>query len=305
MIDYNKILSSESNTDVCTSDLCNAIVDASMMQDVAEIAEATKLLMGDLGVAILKSDSLWYLVSTYTQKPYINETMATPIFDDEYYAQKFVDGHSNLKLKMLNVKQKDFERFFVEIYNTGIWAVSYLSDNKCVNIPIEKYLLSDIYDSNTCRAQEFDKYSIMLMQEIRNPYRQYDQKNKIVDLLKKNIIDQVSKAHVFVPINAINEKPSTQLVVSVKYGQNLKLVTMRTEDQRVFFPVYTSVNEFEKNSIDGVNLVSMPLSEFVRVIRASINKDSSIVGIVSNPGSVGFAMSKQILDIFLSYQKNT
>lgn len=302
MIDYSKILNTKSDNEVSTVDLCNAIVDTSMMQDIEDVAKATKLFMEDLGIALLKSDALWYLISPYTQKPYINETMATPIFDDEYYAQKFIDGHPSLSLKMQKVEQKDFKRLFFDIYNTGIWAVSYLSDNKGVNLPVKNYLLSDTYNSKTCSAQEFDKYTTMLMQEIRNSNRQYTQKNKIVDLLKKNIIDQISKAFVFVPINAINENVSTQLVVDMKYGQNLKLVTMRTEEQRVFFPIYTSIDEYRKSPINGVNLVVMPLVEFVRVIRSSMEKDNSIIGIVSNPGSVGFAMSKQILDIFLSNQ---
>lgn len=303
MVDYTKLSNTANDgNNASASDICDAIVDASMMQDIAEVADATKMLMSDLGAAILRSEALWYLSSAYTKKFYINEGMATLIFDDEYYAQKFVDGHSSLQLTIHKVEQSGFKRFFSEIYNTGIWAIAYCNENKSVGLPVEPHFLPTSYNPKSCQAKEFDKYSSMLMQEIRNEEREYDRKANIVELLKKNVITQIARAKVYVPINAVQNGTSTQLVVDIQYGVNLKLVTMRTDDHKVIFPIYTSVDEYRKIPMNGVNLVLMPLSEFIRVVKSSIDRDPSVFGIVSNPGSVSFMMSKPILDLYLEQE---
>ena len=285
--------------DMSASDICNVIAEAAMMQDIDEIARATKMLMKDLGDALLASDALWYLKSGFTDLPYISETMTTLIFDDEYYAQKYADTHSTLKLLPQRVERNNYKRMFAEIYDCGIGSVAYCNNSKSVALPIDVYFLTVSTQKNACNARELTRYIAMLMQEIRNDERQYDRKNQIVDLLKKNVISSMTGAKVFVPINAIKDVHA-ELVVDISFGTNLKVSTMRTDDNRIFFPVYTSVAEYKKNSMQGLNLVSIPLGEFIRFVRHSIDRDPSVIGVVVNSGSFNFAINKSIMDIFLS-----
>jgi hypothetical protein len=198
-MDYKNLKKYEG--DMVASDLCDAIVEARMC-DLPEIRNAAMLLVEDLQSAILNSENLYYFTSNYTRSVYINERFSTFVFDDRYYAEKFVEQHPNLKLDIADISQKEFESFFIALYQQGIEAIDYCNDRSNVTMGIAKYFLSDSYNPNEAPARDLSRFIHLCMQELRNEERQYEKKEDIINLLKRNIIAEALNCNVFIPVQS-------------------------------------------------------------------------------------------------------
>lgn len=284
-----------------TTDLCDAIVEASLASDLEDVQNAIKILTKDLCEKIADSEKTFFVVSPFTKLPYVTETLSTPIFDDEYYASKYVDSHSMLNLQVQHVKKVNLHSFLQKLDSDGIATVSFCNDSNSVTVPLRPHFLKSDDSSSGCRSLSL--YSTMLMQEVRNPSRVYANKNEIVSLLKKNILFEMTRSVVFVPINSIESinNSDDNLVMEIPYGKNLRAATVCTSDGKVFYPIYSNPEEYLKNKVDGLRLIKVPFRDYCGFVMETMKKDSKTIGIVFNSGSINFAMTEPILKSFKEY----
>lgn len=279
--------------EMSSSDLCDAIVEAKTM-DIPEVRTATNMLVDDLRDSILSSDELYYLVSKFTRMPHINEHFSVFVFDDRYYAEKFVENNSILGLEIASANNVDFEKTFSYFYDCGAEGVDFCNDSSSVMFGLEHYFLSDNYDKNKNGARMFSRFTALLMQEIRNVDKKYDRKTEIVLLLKKNVIAEALTNFVYVPV---------QEVVDPKHGKQVHITTMQSTDGKVFFPVYTSISEFNPNELPGLQLSKAGIAEYVEFIYGRAQQDPDVYGINVNPGSINFSMNVDIMKNILDNKK--
>lgn len=279
--------------EMSSSDLCDAIVEAKTM-DIPEVRTATNMLVDDLRDSILSSDELYYLVSKFTRMPHINEHFSVFVFDDRYYAEKFVENNSILGLEIASANNVDFEKTFSYFYDCGAEGVDFCNDSSSVMFGLEHYFLSDNYDKNKNGARMFSRFTALLMQEIRNVDKKYDRKTEIVLLLKKNVIAEALTNFVYVPV---------QEVVDPKHGKQVHIATMQSTDGKVFFPVYTSISEFNPNELPGLQLSKAGIAEYVEFIYGRAQQDPDVYGINVNPGSINFSMNVDIMKNILDNKK--
>jgi hypothetical protein len=280
--------------DLSASDLCDAIVEASQV-DIAEVAEAKKLLIEDLRDAILSDDTIYYLTSKFTNSPYVNERYSLPIFTVKELADDFVKAHSVWGVLVNSVKQKDYKEFFSSVYNYGIDGIEYYNDESHVSMGLEAYFLSEDHVFSNAPARSLSRFVLLGMQEIRNVEKQYDNKAYIIDLLKKNIIAEGIVSNVFVPVQTDIQSDSD--ILTVPEGASVKVVTMSNESGKLFFPVYLNLEEYSKNKIPGIKIVPSSLLNFIKMVNGI--SDPNIIGVIVNPNAVGFAMNKDIMNLIL------
>ena len=126
----------------------------------------------------------------------------------------------------------------------------------------------------------------------RNENRQYERKEDIVTLLKKNIIAEALTANVFIPVQSVGDGDVSQ-------PKEMRVATMSTENNELFFPVYTTVAEFERSPMDGIGLASTSLLAYIEFVYGIANTHTSVYGLAINPSSVNFAMNLGIMDLVL------
>ena len=287
------------NSEMSASDLCDAIVEARDI-DIPEVVEATKMLVLDLRDVLLSSDELFYLESQLTKSPYINEHFSVFIFDDKYYAEKFIDAHPVLKLEVKSVKNSEYESLISKFYDAGADGVDYCNDESSITLGIKHFLLSDDYNHSISSARVLNRFVCLCMQEIRNDEKLYDRKAEIVDLLKKNIVAEALTNSVFMPIKADKDAELlTDKIVKIKENTPMNIVSIQAQGGEVLFPVYTNENEFTAMQND-IKLVQTSMLGFIEFVNQAANSNKSIVGICVNPETVNFAMIKPILEIVVA-----
>ena len=289
-------------SEMSASDLCDAIVEARDI-DIPEVVEATKLLVVDLRDVLLSTEELFYLESKFTKSPYINEHFSAFVFDDKYYADKFVDTHPTLNLEVKTVKNSEYENLMSKFYNFGLDGIDYCNDTSAITLGIKHFLLSDDYDNTLPTARNLNKFICLCMQEIRNEEKIYERKSEIVNLLKKNIVAEVLTTAIYMPVKIDgNTECISEKVVKIKENTPMNIVSIQAQGGEVLFPVYTSVDEFTMQQED-VKLVPTSMVGFVEFVNKMISNNSSVVGISVNPESVNFAMIKPILEIVMANKK--
>ncbi len=280
--------------DMSASDLCDAIVEARTC-DLPEIRTAMHLLIEDLQLALLNAENLYYLVSDVTDAPHINEHFAVYLFDDRYYAEKFVEKNKVLKLNIHDAAPEDYEWLFSHFYNCGAECVDYCNDNSNVTFDLEHYFLSDNYDKTVAPGRLLSRFTNLCMQEIRNDDKQYERKPEIVTLLKKNIISESLTTNIFIPAFDDGNLASNVSLDKV----NVRIATMSTSNKELFFPVYTARDEFKFTALDGIKLVETTLLSYIEFVEKIAKNNEHVFGLAINPESVNFAMNRGILDIVL------
>lgn len=287
------------NGEMSASDLCDAIVEARDV-DIPEVVEATKMLVVDLRDTLLSTDELFYLESELTRSPYINEHFSVFVFDDKYYAEKFVDAHPLLKLKVNTIKSTEYESAITRFYDAGADSVDYCNDTSAITLGIKHFFLSDDYNNSIVSARNLNKFICLCMQEVRNEDKKYDKKNEIIDLLKKNIIAETLSSSILMPVKVdVNVELISDKIVKIKPNSPMNIVSIQAQSGETLFPVYTNQNEFTPMSPD-VKLVQTSLLGFVEFVNQSFRENNNIIGICVNPESVNFAMVKQIIEIVIA-----
>lgn len=279
--------------EMSASDLCDAIVEAKTM-DIPEVRAATNMLVDDLRDAILSSDELYYLVSKFTRMPHINEHFSIFIFNDKYYAEKYIENNQVLGLEIATINNGGFEAAFSYFYDCGAEGVDFCNDSSSVMFGLEHYFLSESYDRNSNQARMFSRFAALLMQEIRNAEKQYDRKNEIVMLLKKNIIAEALTNVVYVPVQEIDDP---------EHGKQVHITTMQSTDGKVFFPIYTNPAEFNSKELPGLQLSKTTILSYVDFIYGRAQQDPDIYGINVNPASLNFSMNRDIMKNILDNKK--
>ena len=292
IMDYTKI--NKYHGDLTSSDLCDVVVDAKS-HEVPGMQQHAQLLVEDLRDAILNAETLYYLVSSVTRTPYLNEHFAVIIFDDRYCAEKYVDKFASLQLDIMDAAAMDYEWLFSYFYTCGAEAVDYCNERSGVTFGLEYYFLPDSYDSADAPARLFARFVNLCMQEIRNEQRVYAQKEHIVTLLKKNIVQSALDTKIFIPV--ISDASGDKVVHLDAYAN---VVTMSTENNEIFFPVYTSVYEFDIAGTSGIKIAQTSLLSYIEFIEKLAVNNDKIYGLAVNPEHVNFAMNRGILDIVLS-----
>lgn len=288
--------------EMSASDLCDAIVEARDI-DIPEVVEATKMLVVDLRDTLLSTDELFYLESRLTKSPYINEHFSVFVFDDRYYAEKFIDAHPFLNLEIKTLKSDEYENAMSRFYDIGADGVDYCNDTSAITLGIKHFLLSDDYDNTVISARNLSKFICLCMQEIRNEDKKYDKKNEIVDLLKKNIIAEALSTGILMPVKVDSDAELiSDKVVKIKPNSPMNIVSIQAQGGETLFPVYTNSNEFTPMSQD-IKLVQTSLLGFVEFVNNTSGNNNNIVGICVNPESVNFAMIKPILEIIMANKK--
>lgn len=277
--------------DMSASDLCDAIVEAKTC-NLPEIREAARMLVEDLRDAIVNAENLFYLVSSITRAPYINEHFAVFIFDDRYYAEKFVEKNSVLKLEIMDAAPNDYEWLFSYFYRCGAEGVDYCNDSSSVTFGINPFFLSDDYNENSAPGRLLARFVHLCMQEIRNEDRVYEKKDEIVNLLKRNIVGEALSTQIFIPVQG---EPSQNTGMA-----NARVAAMTTATNDVFFPVYTSIDEFRNNTVPGLSLAKTSLVSYIEFIENVAKNDEKVFGLAVNPEFVNFALNRGIMEIILA-----
>jgi hypothetical protein len=284
--------------EMSSSDLCDAIVEARTI-DIPEVRDAAKMLVDDLRDVIVGAEKIFYIKNQVTNAPHINEHFAVFIFDDKYYAEKFVENNTLLKLEIVEVENEKIESTMSYFFDCGAEGIDFCNDSSGVTFGLEHYFLSDDYNKNLCSARLLTRFILLCMQEIRNAERQYERKDDIVTLLKKNIIAETLGCNVLIPVHADGQHVDNQLI-NVAGGTQMNIATMNTEDNAVFFPVYTNVAEFNKNPIPGIKLAATSMISYIDFIYHLAENNESIYGLAVNPNTVNFSMNKGIMEIIVS-----
>jgi hypothetical protein len=299
-MDYKNI--NKYDGEMSSSDLCDAIIEARTI-DIPEVRDAAKMLVEDLRDSILNASNLYYLKNVVTNSPHINEHFSVFLFDDMYYAEKFVEKNSLVKFEIVSVKPDAYASMFSQLYDCGADGIDYCNDNGSVTFGIEHYFLSDDYNRNLCSARNLTRFILLCMQEIRNVDRQYERKDEIVMLLKKNIIAESLSAQVLIPVRSDGQNVDNQLV-NVASGTQMNIATMNTPDNAVFFPVFTNVSEFNKNPIPGLRLAATSMISYIEFVYNLASNNESVFGFAINPNTVNFAMNKGIMEIIINNKKS-
>ena len=290
------------NGEMSASDLCDAIVEARDI-DIPEVVEATKMLVVDLRDTLLSTEELFYLESRLTKSPYINEHFSVFVFDDKYYAEKFVDAHPFLKLEIKTIKNDEYEKTMSHFYDVGADGVDYCNDTSSITLGIKHFFLSDDYNDSIISARSLSKFICLCMQEVRNEEKQYDKKSEIVDLLKKNIIAETLSTNILMPVKVNDDvELISDKVAKIKPNSPMNIVSIQAQSGETLFPVYTNHNEFTPMGED-IKLVQTSLLGFVDFVNKTANENKNIIGICVNPESVNFAMIKPILEIVMANTK--
>lgn len=277
--------------DMTASDLCDAIVEAYSI-DIQEVREAAKMLVDDLKYAILQMPKIYLIMSLHTNAPYVNERFGVYVFSDEHYAETFVENNKDVFGYVIKeVFANDYESLFTYLYNAGIDHIEYCNDCSKVSMPIKLHFLSNNYISNNYTARLLSRFVLLCMQEIRNDDKKYDRKDNLIDILKKNVIVESVNSTVLIPI--FHE--SNNLIVQVPKGSNIQIATMKAANNELFFPIYTSVEEYKKNPIDNLKLIPIPLINHIENVLSNMTQNKDIKGIIVNPGSVSFGMTEPVL----------
>lgn len=286
-MNYNNLI--KYSGEMSASDLCDAIVEARTM-DIPEVQEATRMLVDDLRDAILSSDEIYYLASRYTRLPHLNEHFGIYIFNDKYYAEKFVEKNTILGFEIIAIPAANFENTFSYFYDCGAECIDFCNDTSNVTFGLKHYFLSDRYNEELLSARMLQRFVALGMQEIRNVDKVYDRKQEIVMLLKKNIIAEVLSTNIYVPVESD--------------GEQTHIVTMKADNNKVFFPVFTNTSEFDSNSLPGVKISPTTMLSFVQLIYNLASKDATVSGIVVNPHSVNFSMNSEVMKNVIDNAKN-
>ena len=273
-------------------ELCDAIADASKVMDGDDLNGAVKLLVEDLRDALLDTDQLFVLRSKYTNSPYITERLSAMVFEDEYYANKFADERKELGLIVDAIKNEAYENFFSVLHDCGVNHIDLCGEgNNYIRMLVDELFLSDDYNKKNYSAIDLNRFSTMLMQEVRNTERVYDRKDNIVTLLKKNVIATLMGCAVWVPV----------AMMSVDGKDAMKVLTAPVNVSQATFPVYTNLREAfaMRNHSESIKLTLMKAPSVIRFVSETMKQNKSIVGLTINPLTTNFTMTGEVLDICL------
>lgn len=246
-----------------------------------------------------KLETTYVIFSRGTRMPFITcdeESFNDQIwiFTEEEKAKVFAERRRDTEkdvLMVVKMENKQLLGFYNSLYLLGINEIVFGEEAQVTKIPLEKLLPPPDYSKLPIEKRplvnpQMQLTGLYFMQEF---HRQIPNKEKSnLQELEEEMAVNLVRSKFIMPIEVVGQKMLAD-------GSNIKLPCVKNQEGKMFQPIFTDYNEFQKFNTAGkfkANVI-----EFVNIQKV-IGK--SVEGIVVNPQGMNTVIAKQMIPNLLS-----
>lgn len=211
------------------------------------------------------------------------------VFTKEEIARKFAEKRRDEQQDLLMVVHMEKEQllgFYSSLYLLGVNEIVFVEEEQVTGIPLEKLVVMPDYSNQPKEQQPLINSQMQLtglyfMQEIHRQ-KPNAEKPRLSELEEEMAVNLV-RSDFLMPIEIQGDK-------ILPDGSNIKFPCVKNQEDKMFQPIFTDYNEFQKFNTEGkfnVNVI-----EF-----ANIDKilGTNVEGVVVNPQGMNTVISKDVI----------
>ena len=246
-----------------------------------------------------KLETTYVAFSQGTRMPFITcdeETFNDQvwIFTTEDKAKEFGEKRRDEEkdlLMIVRLENKQLLGFYSGLYLVGVNEIVFVEEEMTTKIPLDKLVIQPDYSKLPKEKQplvnpQMHLTGLYFMQELLRA-KPNNEKPKLPELEEEMVVNLI-RSRFFMAIEVQGEKPD-------KDGSNIKLPCVKNKEGKMFQPIFTDYNEFQKFNTEGKFKANMV--DFVNIQKVLGN---NVEGIVVNPQGMNTVIAKNIIPNLLN-----
>lgn len=253
-------------------------------------------------IQVKKMQKLEHTYAAFTQgtrMPFI--TCDEETFDDQIwiftteekakeFAEKRRDEQKDL-LMVVCLENKQLLGFYSSLYLLGVNEIVFVEEAQSTRIPLEKVVKAPDYSSvpkekRPLMNPQMQLTGLYFMQELLRAVPN-NEKPKLPELEEEMVVNLI-RSKFFMPIEVTGDQVLPD-------GSNVKIPCVKNKEEKMFQPIFTDYNEFQKFNREGkfkANII-----EFVNIEKVL---GKNIEGIVVNPQGMNTVIAKGMIPNLLN-----
>lgn len=189
-------------------------------------------------------------------------------------------------LMVVKMENKQLLGFYSSLYLLGVNEVVFTEEAQTTQIPLDKLVLPPDYsklpeEKRPIVNPQMQLTGLYFMQELHRQIPN-SEKPKLSELEEEMAVNLV-RSRFFMPIEVQGEKPLPD-------GSNIKLPCVKNQEGKMFQPIFTDFNEFQK--FNTARKFQANAVEFINIQKV-LGKD--VEGIVVNPQGMNTVISRKMI----------
>lgn len=189
-------------------------------------------------------------------------------------------------LMVVKMENKQLLGFYASLYLLGVNEIVFVEQAQVTQIPLDKLVLPPDYSKLPKEKQplvnpQMQLTGLYFMQELLRQ-KPNNEKPKLSELEEEMAVNLV-RSRFFLPIEVQGEKPLPD-------GSNIRLPCVKNQEGKMFQPIFTDFNEFQK--FNGAGKFKANVVEFINIQKV-LGKE--VEGIVVNPQGMNTVISKKMI----------
>lgn len=243
------------------------------------------------------AEELYIAYDQHTNYPYIDTEGRVWIFSKEQYAAEAGDYYLQqfIMLFIKKISGDEITKTFGLLHLLGLPFI--LVDNGQYYIEVNRdELLPPMGWNDTPENQipvmnpDLQHAMILFFQTMRSRQNTPD-KEELLQSLETNLIDEIIKARYLIPMQLIEQNPSTpddEGTITLKQGDRIQFAILETNEKFNWLPVFTDWFEFEK--MYNKERWSSYIGTYEDILELSTN----MTGVLINPQGIGLKLDATV-----------
>lgn len=211
------------------------------------------------------------------------------VFTTEDKAKKFAEKRKDENQDMLMImkmEKKQMLGFYSSLYMLGVNEVVFVEEEMTSHIPLDKLIVRPDYSKLPKEKQPLVNPQVQLtglyfMQELHRK-KPNDEKPGLSELEEEMVVNLV-RSRFFMAVEVDGDEVKAD-------GSNIKLPCVKNKEGKMFQPIFTDANEFQKFNAKGNFKANM--IEFVNIQKVI---GQNVEGIVVNPHGMNTVIVKELI----------
>jgi hypothetical protein len=246
---------------------------------------------------IKAAEELYIAYDQHTNYPYVDIEGRVWIFSNEQYAAEAEDYYLQqfIMLFIKKISGDEITKTFGLLHLLGLPFI--LVDNGQYYIEVNRDELLPPMDWNDTPENQIPvtnpdlQHAMILFFQTMRSRQNTPDKEELLQSLENNLIDETIKARYLIPMQLIEQNPSTpddEGTITLKQGDRIQFAILETNEKFNWLPVFTDWFEFEK--MYSKERWSSYIGTYEDILELSTN----MTGVLINPQGIGLKLDATV-----------